>query len=348
MILTRSPHYINVPIAYPTTTSGVTMSLYIWSGLKASVPVTANYTLTKKVPTITTTELNIDISNKINDYLEPDLKSKATTGVELGGDTALWVYYSIVYNDDVETITDLTNTILSTDGYGYHSDGANPTYPGTNYLLDGDYFQMSRVGVFMIPFLIVQTPISITPLGGSATNYTLVTSTDSSDTVGYLFIHGSDFTEESITVNLGLESILIDIVDEYKYEPNDICFINKYGFQQVTPFFKDKKDTLKTSEKKYKNKSISNANYSVSEHQKRVYNKTGSKTFEMISGYYEEENNEHFTQLMLSESVWLLKDLVFTPVNVVNKSLVYKTQLREKLIGYKINFEYAFDEINSI
>jgi hypothetical protein len=58
--------------------------------------------------------------------------------------------------------------------------------------------------------------------------------------------------------------------------------------------------------------------------------------------------NETVRQLLLSERVWMYSNEIFTPLNVASKSLEYKTRQKERLINYEIDFDYAFNEINSI
>jgi len=266
MILTRSPYYVNVPIAFPTTTNSVTLSLKVWSGLQASVPTTANYIETKNVPTTTTSNLSINISNMINDFIDQTTVSKSTTGlITLSNSHAVWIEYTVVYNDTVETIADLTGTFLASEGYGEYMQGSNPDIPTNMVLLDGNDFQMSRTGVFMIPFVNDGTISSVSVTNGTTqTQYNPSTSTNSDSIINYLYLIGSDYTEEYIDVSFDLHVIRIYIIDEYKYTPNDVCFINKYGMQQVIPFFRDKKESLSVRNNKFKNNVVSNNTYNAS------------------------------------------------------------------------------------
>lgn len=352
MILTRSPYYIHVPINYPTTTTSVTLRLYIWSGLQASVPATANYTITKNVPSTSTSELTFNISNKVNDYLwQTNVSASATSLITTTTTHSVWVYYSVEYTDGTETIADLTGTILASEGYGTYLDGYNPDIPANKILLDGDTFQISRTGSFCIPFLNDGTYTSITVNEDGALTDTLTPSgsTNSDNIINYVWIEGSEFTGSNITVVFGANTIYLELVDEYKYTPKDICFINKYGFQQIIPFFKKMVETLKVdSGNTFKNNYVTNQTYDTSRHQTKVLNKNAGKDFSLVSGFYEEENNQHFEQLLLSEQVWLLENEVFIPVNVDRKQMQYKTQVNDKLFGYNIDFSYAFDLINTV
>jgi hypothetical protein len=74
----------------------------------------------------------------------------------------------------------------------------------------------------------------------------------------------------------------------------------------------------------------------------------GKSKFKVNSGFIEESMNETVRQLLLSERVWMYSNEIFTPLNVAGKSLEYKTRQKDRLINYEIDFDYAFNEINSI
>ena len=75
----------------------------------------------------------------------------------------------------------------------------------------------------------------------------------------------------------------------------------------------------------------------------------------MSSGYYPEEANAYFEELLLSEYVWITRPIVeqpnieqTIPVVVKTSSMTYKTSLNDRLIEYTIDFEDAFDYINNV
>jgi len=87
---------------------------------------------------------------------------------------------------------------------------------------------------------------------------------------------------------------------------------------------------------------------SLGNHQYKKYNIQGRSSFKVNSGFVEETNNEAFKQLFLSERIWVLENDAFIPINLKSKSIEYKTQQKDKLINYELDFEYAFNEINNI
>jgi len=83
-------------------------------------------------------------------------------------------------------------------------------------------------------------------------------------------------------------------------------------------------------------------------HQFIKFNVQGKGKFKVNSGFVKEAMNETFKQLLLSERAWIYKDQIFTPVNVSNTNIEYKTRQKDRLINYEFEFDYAFNEINNI
>jgi len=124
-------------------------------------------------------------------------------------------------------------------------------------------------------------------------------------------------------------TITIDVVDECRYDPIPISFRNKQGVEQIITFFKAKTTNLSTTKSEYKN------------YIDFVYNVNGKTKFKVNSGFYNEDQNELFRQLMLTEYCsWGL-----IPLKVSSTNLEYKTRQKDRLINYEFEFEYAVNEI---
>jgi len=137
----------------------------------------------------------------------------------------------------------------------------------------------------------------------------------------------------------------LNIIDECKYTPVDIVFFNKFGGEQVLTFFKEKSDNLKITSEKFES---DRGQPSIGNHQFVRYNTQGRSSFKVHSGFVDEDLNETFRQLLLSDRVWSLANEVFTPLNVKTSSFEEKTRLKNRLISYEIEFEMSYNEINNI
>jgi hypothetical protein len=149
-----------------------------------------------------------------------------------------------------------------------------------------------------------------------------------------------------------LKDIKIVAIEECKYQPYKLSFINKFGLEEDLWFFKRSDKTLSTTKEKYRRNTFDS--YSTGDKTKHVYsnyNVMGRESMVLNSGYVPEEFYEAFKQLLLSERVWLYKDGTNSskiPVNVKNNSLEQGLHVNDKLINYEIEIEYSFDTIGNI
>lgn len=151
--------------------------------------------------------------------------------------------------------------------------------------------------------------------------------------------------DEYIEVSDGTNTITLLITDECKYEPINVYYFNKNGAQSSFVFFKKNTENLNITDENYQSDSGQPIN---GQHQFNRYN-VGAKTkIKVNTGFIPEENNEIIKQILFSEKLWRFENDIFTPLNIVSKTLEYKTQKNDKLINYTLDLEYAFNEINNI
>lgn len=152
-------------------------------------------------------------------------------------------------------------------------------------------------------------------------------------------------TDTYIEVIYNSVTITLNITEECRYDPVNIAFINKEGGLQFLDFFKARTDRLTTTVETYEGR-IGQPNVGV--HQFVDYNKNGRTNFRVNSGFVQEELNETFRQLFLSERVWQFDSGIYTPLNVRGKTLEYKTRAKDRMINYEVEFEFSFNEINNV
>ena len=150
-----------------------------------------------------------------------------------------------------------------------------------------------------------------------------------------------------------IEEIKVNSLEECKYEPKKVTFINKFGALQDMYFFKKVVETMNVSKESYKaNILLDSGTYDSSSHVNKDFNVIGKESISLSSGFLSEEYNEVFKQMMLSEKVWVT-DIVankeqVSPINVKTSDITYKTSLNNKLVEYTIEFDKSFDTINNI
>ncbi len=152
-------------------------------------------------------------------------------------------------------------------------------------------------------------------------------------------------TDEYVEISFNGEVITLLIKDECKYQPLDIAFLNKEGALQFLTFFKEKSESMAITSEEFES---DRGQPLFGNHQFITYNVQGKSKFKMNSGFVSEAMNETFKQLMLSERFWSYANGIYTPLKLGSKNIEYKTRLKDRLINYEIEFEYAFNEINNV
>ena len=161
--------------------------------------------------------------------------------------------------------------------------------------------------------------------------------------------------EPSIREFYGIKTDVINVetLQECKYEPKKVTFVNKYGALQDMYFFKKSVKKMNIKKESYKSNILNSSNsYSRSNHVYRDFNVVGKGSVTLSSGFLSEEYNEVFEQMMLSEKVWVTnitdKGEQVLPINVKTSNITYKTSLNDKLVEYTFDFDKSYDTINNI
>ena len=358
MIRSLSPYYLSIPWVSPSSLLpciSYTLKVFVWEGSKASVPAQPEYQFTK----VNSSELtsgnddSIDIARIISDFIDVTPQAGGNTGVYIGNST-YWVKWSYTYITSAgsEATVHGATTKLFSKGYSYGFEGGNVETVTDNVYFQGNEFKGNRAGVYALPIALsetVGTDIAITSFPSSQIAYTdsRATTDNSNRLASIAWINLSEATtDEYVTLSVqGVEVATILIEDECKYDPTEIFFINKLGIQQTFTFFKEKTSRLSVKSSEFES---DRGQPSLGNHQFVRYNVQARGEFSVFTGFIDESNNETIQQLLLSEKIWSYDGTNFTPLNIKTKSQEWKTQLNDKLINYKIDFEYSYNEINSI
>lgn len=249
-------------------------------------------------------------------------------------------------------------TSLMSLGYSYGNEGENVTTIENNTLIPTQDYKVNREGVFVVPILVsetLQTTATVISYPNNEINqsFTIPLTTDSSNLVKYIWVKCSETSTDSyIEVVFNGQTTTLLIQDEPKYTPIDIFFQNKEGAEQVLTFFKEQKNSLSITSSEFES---DRGQPKLGNHQFVRYNVQGRTELTLNSGFVDQDMNEAFTQMLLSERIWSYStnifskvSLIFIPLSIKSKELSYKTQLNERLINYEIKFDYSYNEINNI
>ena len=187
-------------------------------------------------------------------------------------------------------------------------------------------------------------------LNGSNVQTTAITDNgNTNQKIQYISYSGSAdeiFVESTIRDS----TIIVQEVEECKYTPIKITFINKNGALQDLWFFKKSVENMNVTKNSFNRNLLDrvNVSYTTTEAAKKTYDINANESISINSGFVNEAMNVTFEELLVSNLVWMTKDSTVFPMKVADSSLSFKTSLNDKLINYAINFEYAFDLINNV
>lgn len=349
-IFARSPYIISVNEA---SQIGSKIEIFLWNGT-GSAPSTAQYTLSKLIPSSTNTLTTYDVSPYIREYLSFATRQDPTTMTTLS--TSQWCNVRIKRYKLIGSTYTLLNTTdyFGLDGYTYYESGSN--YNLGNYLLDAKtYYYQSGVYAGQINIYGNWTDVD---------NYTYLVYTkpdlSASTTVNFDITSWQAFprvhSSYTVTGNILKVYQLIDAaptlvatytflpICEPKYTPVVVDFINKYGAWQREIFFKASKSKLDIESTDYNVMQSSIVSFDTLQGQKKSFNTNARETISVNSGFVYEDFSDNIKQLVMSERILVNNK----PAICKTKSLDVHKSINTHMINYSLEFELAYNTINSV
>mgnify|MGYP003664783048 FL=1 len=373
----RSPYFVNLSTTN-LTSAQIEIRIYV-GGAETSWIANPQYTLTS---TAINEKINFEIAELIKDYIPAAFNGTYPNSLDASEDyTTMYVDYRITeYISTVAQTPVDTLGVRAFYGYGFFEDGVNPQLlqgylqSNTTILKPDDNalkIPIDNENTTSVAFFYKNEQIySWTPTAGlkiqDQIQYVSTAAADVDDyrerveTSGGTFENNpclQDFLRndtiypaDEVIINAveGVTVLNIENVEECKYTPYKLTFINKFGAYQDIWFFKNSKLNMATNEERYKSNILTNGTYNTYDPQIKLLTKNGNQTLTLNSGYYPESNNEVFEQLFLSEKVWIEYKAKTLGVNIESKTFNYKNSLTDGLINYTIDVSFAFDTINNI
>jgi hypothetical protein len=375
IINVRSPKYVSID---DSSLSYAILKLFIWNGSSSSQPSAETYNIRKSGVQI----IFFEIAELIRDYLD------TTFDGDYSGQ-AVWVSTSLfAYDSDDNEVADDGESFVAFDGYNYFEESRGRSVPNTIMITNRKLFVLED-NTFRVPIYTETSPtVTFLKANEIVGTTTLPSSNESGEQISYVSIYGDttnwDSFKERVLENGGtdyesnkcleayfndysigavdkiivsdsdgVQTINVSILEECKYEPKKVTFVNKYGALQDMYFFKKSVEKMNVKKESYKSNILdSNYAYNSSNHVYRDFNVVGKESVTLSSGFLSEEYNEVFKQMMLSEKVWVTNITddgeQVLPINVKTSNITYKTSLNDKLVEYTFDFDNSFNVINDI
>ena len=327
----RSPQYINVSAAVGSLSTE----------LAISIGGTLRYTLIKNASA--GTNVVFEYAELARDYFTTSFNGLYT--IQELSITLVLSSYTGANGTGTKSLISSTD-VKAVDGFGTFMEGANPSIPFPSRTAPAWLVCSKASNGYSQIFVPVGVEGKAPYMQGVGSDYELSYQDYSS-------------SEEEIGGEGEITQVLkINRVDCSKYGTgNKFTFVNKYGMLQDIYFFlKNVKRLNRTTENFQRNiiNTTGAVTYDVNDAAKKHFNTEGTQSNIFNSGYYPEEANCMFEELLLSNYVWMTRPstsgsgVEVVPVMVKSSDLVYKTSLNDKLIEYTVEFEDAFDYINNV
>lgn len=363
----RSPYYINITASNLTQ---VDMELYVYTGTQT----TDRSNLFQLTSFAITENVTFEIGEIVRDYLLQTFDGDYET-------LNVWVDYRTKnYISGVAGSFSSYTQLTGFDGYGYYEDEANPQNDSGLLQSNTKIVKLDDAPAVVPVDTSKTTQVTYEKDGELVYTFAVSSSVYSDRQIKYVTngVNGADEYENRVVQDGGtfedsiclqefiddftlfdFDTIYIDTedgvlkltvenIEECKYQPYKVTFVNKFGALQDIWFFKRSNETLTTKKEEFKRNIIVNGAYDTSRHQQKILTKNGSEKLTLNTGFYPEEYNEVFKQMQLSEDCWIEIENKTLPISVSSSSLNYKTHLNDKLINYTIEIDFAFNTINNI
>jgi len=363
-VLLRSPYYISEDIG---------------SDLSAKIVITIDtveaYTIVKNKPANNNNFVLFEIAELVRDYI--DIKYNGSiTASDLNVNVSYVLYKYTLANAGGQETNLGTTTFFGIDGYGYFEEGSNPSvtqgYMQSNDIIYTLYGEDLRLPVDR------NNTTSVTYLYKGSQTFTKAITSSSTEVFEYIdatdsfkerVIEDSGTYEESscldsfllnndlylvdeivLSTTPGTKNVKVITLNECKFEPIKLTFVNRYGALQDLWFFKKSIEKVNTKKETFNRFTINSESgvYDTSIHQNQTFNIKSSKKLTINTGYVDESYNDLMQELMQSEQIWLELNSVVTPINLDTNSLTFKTSVNDRLVDYTVDVSYSFDAINNI
>jgi hypothetical protein len=348
-ILTRSPHIVEV------SGSGVVggkVEIFLYKQ-GVTIPALPQYTLSKLTPASNVTKVFFDVAPYINEFITsnsytPNVSTNTLnlpiedyTNVRIKRYKLVATTYTLIdsvdyfglkgYMEQSISIDQLTNSdlLLAPKTYYYYYNSANPTTIPFGDITLFNTFNFSDQYVYTYTDLV----------NGDFYQYTIVSA-------GFRKIykvyptyasHGNKLEITNDRTGLLIATYYFRPIEECRYTPVTLDFINKYGAWQREFLFKNSTDSINVESQAYKNyRAIPNV-FNVQETLVTSFNTNGTESIKTNTGWVNEDFKDTIKQILLSDRILVNN----RPATITTKQVDLQKNINNKLINYALDFQFS-------
>lgn len=347
IILTKSPYIVEVN---GTGVIGGKVAIYLWKQ-GSSIPSLPQYTLSKLTPATNVNSVFFDVAPYVNEFITNKSYTINTeiTRVQLPIEN----YCNVRINR--YKLVGLTYTLIDSvdysafKGYLFEKDGINNDYG--LFLLDQKtyYYHYDSSKTY------------ITLPAGDLTAYF---TGDDYSTIKYTnLVNGNTSTIANTSINSWRKiarvlpanwsagnklellndsdvlqaTYIFKPIEECRYSPVTLDFINKYGAWQREFLFKNSTDSINVESQNYKNYRTTPNVYNAQENLLTTFNTNGNESIKANTGWVDEDFKDTIKQILLSDRILINN----RPATITTKQIELQKNINNKLINYALDFQFT-------
>ena len=338
--LIRSPQYIT-----QTSSSSSVKSAKLELSVANSIVYTIIKDATQNVPVL------FEWSELARDYLDITYTG-GTPSTQAVFDVDLSIkFYPEVNGGGTQIGSTYTEDHNGFDGYGTFYEAANPSISSSEFPAISNYSQGGSTSggeKFYTMYAPKNIGLNIPSILNGTVKYNGTGINATEKIINGVIVNIKRINCTKYTNNSGYTETPADI--GYK-----VCFINKYGAIQTEFFTLKAVQNIKSNKETFNSNIISSTGtYSINAHTKQNFDITATQSVTLNSFYVPEYYNNVYTEMLLSEKVWVVFRVPSTgnfttaPVNITTSNFTYKNSLNDRLIQFQFSFDMSFDYINNV
>lgn len=356
ILLSKSPYIVEVS---GTGVIGGKLEIRLWKQ-NQSVPTLPQYTLSKLSPASNVNSIFFDVAPYVNEFISN--KSCSINSSTLNVNTPIELYTNVqilTYKLIGTTYTLVDNLQFSAfKGYSYQIEGVNLN--PSPYLLDqktyyyhydsSKTYDTLKAGDITVynnyndTFEYFNMSYKYTNLKTGATQTNNITDVSLISRWKNIYrvypSYWADGNKLEIIDNdtsTTVATYYFKPIEECRYSPVTLDFINKYGAWQREFLFKNSTDSINVENQQYKNyREIANV-YNAQENLVTTFNTNGTEAIKCNSGWVNEDFKDTIKQLLLSDRILVNN----RPATITTKQVDLQKNINNKLINYSLDFQFS-------
>ena len=349
-ILSKSPYIIEIS---DTGVVGGKVEIFLYKQ-GVTISTLPQYTLSKLSPASNVTKVFFDVAPYINEFITNKACSINSSTLDVSTDIELYTNVRIKRYKLVATTYTLIDTVnyYAFKGYGLNGINIDPS----TFLLDQktyyyhydssktyDTLKAGDLTVFNTSTFSDDTSLSFkyTNLrtGANVTNTILGTVRSWKNIYRVLPAYWADGNKLEMISDLTsvIATYYFKPIEECRYSPVTLDFINKYGAWQREFLFKNSTDSLNVESQSYKNYRTTPNVYNEQESLLSTFNTNGNESIKTNTGWVTEDFKDNIKQILLSDRILINN----RPATITTKQVDLQKNINNKLINYALDFNFS-------